>query len=101
MLIQAWVLVFGLASVSTGLTITKRLPAVIGALAAVAMFVTVGLGALNLEVVTSSGSIVSRTNQPLAYLALGGVVVNFVFLFADATGQIPDGGPTSGEELQR
>jgi hypothetical protein len=100
MLLLTWLLVFGLAATTTGLTITKRLPAVIGSLAAVAMFVVVAFGALNLEVATG-GTVITRTNQPLAFLALGGAVVNMVFVFADATGQIPDGGPTSGEEMTR
>lgn len=100
MLLQTWALIFGLAAITTGLTITRRLPAVIGAMAGIAMFIIVGFGALNLEVATSC-CIYTQTNQPLAFLGLGGTVTNLVYLFADATGQIPDGGPTSGEEMTR
>jgi hypothetical protein len=100
MLLLAWAVVFTLGATTTGLTISKRLPAVIGSLGAMLMFVVVAFGALNLEVATG-GSVITRTNQPLAFLGLAGAVVNMIFVFADATGQIPDGGPTSGEEMTR
>lgn len=89
MLIQTWLIVTAAGIVTTGLVITRRLPAVIGALAGIIMLVIAAFGALNLEVATSCCVYERDPNQPLAFLALGGVVVNVVFLLADATGQLP------------
>jgi hypothetical protein len=101
MLLQTWLLIFGAGAIVTGLTITQRLPAVIGALFGIALLTVAAFGALNIEIATSCCIYQRDANQPLAFLGLAGVVVNLVFLFADATGQIPDGGPTSGEEMSR
>jgi len=91
MLLAIWLLLFGTAALTTGLTIRQRLPAVIGSLAGLLLWVVVGLGALNLEVATGGAIIQRSANQPLAFLGLAGIVLNLVFAFADATGQLPDG----------
>jgi hypothetical protein len=101
MLLMIWITLFAIAAVTTGLTISRRLPGVIGALGAILLWVVVAFGALQLEVV-SGGSIIMRDpNQPLAFLGLAGIVLNLIFALADATNQLPDSGPTAGREMEQ
>jgi hypothetical protein len=91
MLVIIWTTLFVIGSVQTGLVLQQRLPAVLGSILGMAVWLVVALGALNLEVASGGSIIYNQAVQPLAYLGLAPLVVNAVYLFADATGQLPTG----------
>lgn len=88
MLAIIWVTLFVCACASCYYTLTDRLPIVIGGVCSIALFGVLAFGALNI-VVIDGGSVAFRSaNQVLSFLAIAGVVVNLLYLFADATGQL-------------
>jgi len=95
MLLETWLLVFAAGVIVTGLTVAKRdlMPPTIGAMIGIIMFVLVAFGALNLEIATGCCVYERDPNQPLAFLGLAGIAINVVYLFADATGQLPKRSP--------
>jgi len=91
MLVTIWITLFVVGSIQTGLVLHRRLPAVLGALAGILVWLVCAFGALNLEVASGGAIIYGEAFEPLSFLALAGVVINLVYLFADATDQLPDG----------
>jgi hypothetical protein len=91
MLAIIWITLFTIGAAQIGLLLQQRLPAVLGSILGMALWLVVALGALNLQVVSGGTLAFEQAVQPLAYLALAPLLVNGIFLFADATGQLPTG----------
>ena len=98
MLIQIWLTLTLIASACTYYTLTDRLPIVIGAATATLLWGVLAFGGLNIVVVDGGAIAYQQPNQVLAFLALGGAVINLLYLFADATGQLTgEARPIRGE----
>ena len=98
MLMQIWIALALIASACTYYVLTDRLPVVIGAAIATLTYGVLAFGSLNIVVVDGGGIAYQQANQVLAFLALGGAVVNLLYLFADATGQLTgEARPIRGE----
>lgn len=100
MLVIMWLTLFVVASACLHQTLTQRLPTILGAFLGIILWIVLALGALNLVVIGTDGIAFTDASQPLAYLCLGGVVVNGVFLFADFTDQLPSGLPSDRGDLK-
>lgn len=93
MLVIMWLTLFVVASATLHQTLTRRLPNVLGALLGIILWIVLAFGALDLVVIGMDGVAFTDESQPLAFLCLGGVVVNGVFIFAGFFDWLPVGSP--------
>jgi hypothetical protein len=99
MLVLTWLTIFVIACACLHQTLTRRLPAVLGAVFGVLLWAVLAFGALNLAVVDGGGVAFRSSSQVLSYLALGGIVVNFVFAAAAFLDKLPRGSPAERSDI--
>jgi hypothetical protein len=99
MIFIVWITLFTIGSVQIGLLLMDRLPAVMGSILGMALWLVVALGGLNLEHINGSNLVANGANELLVFLALAPLLVNVIYLFADATNQLPTGEVNPGSEI--
>jgi len=99
LLVITWLTIFVIACACLHQTLTRRLPAVLGAVFGVLLWAVLAFGALNLAVVDGGGIAFRDASQVLSFLSLGGIVVNFVFAGAAFLDKLPRGAPSERRDI--
>lgn len=99
MLVIIWLTLLLLACATLHQTLTRRLPAVLGALSGLILFIVVALGALELTVVSGGSVALTESSEPLAFVGLAGIVINVVYLLAAFTNSLPTGSPADRSDM--
>jgi len=99
MLVIMWLTIFVVAAATLHQTLTRNLPPLLGAMLGIILWIVLGFGALDLVVIGTDGVAYTDASQPLAYLAIGGIVINAVFAFSGFIGWLPSGSPSQRGEI--
>lgn len=99
MLVVIWLTLLFIACACLHQTLTRQLPAVLGALSGLILFIVVALGALELTVVSGGSVALTESSEPLAFVGLAGIVVNIVYLLASFTNSLPSGSPADRSDM--
>lgn len=88
MLLAPFSILVALATGWLALLLSGRLPGTIGSLMSIALWVAIVPSAFAVEIGAESGSVETVQQPTLAFLAVAGVGVSALYLFADVTGRI-------------